>query len=86
MCIRDRVKGYVANHNNTFKTADLKRLMDEVVAKGWRLEKMQDYKKEYPWDFTIECIVIRVMDESSEDSESSSDWRNLKIIVISKFI
>ena len=65
--------------------ADLERLIDKAIAnvtvEDWRkcIRHFEGFQNE---DYKIECprdwaMVIRVMEESSEDSESSSNCRVL---------
>ena len=75
-----KVKREVAERNNTFRLADVERLMNEaldrVTREDWvsrvaRVEKLQDddYLKEVARDETVQNLTINLMDSDSETSD-----------------
>lgn len=79
-----QVKGYVAEHNRTFKLSDIEKLFEEALRRidrtSWEncvrhTEKLQeeDYQKELARDNVMEPLIINLADDSDTDSSASSD-------------
>lgn len=83
-----RIKTEVADRNNTFKLADVERLMndaiDRVTVDDWKncvkhAERLQDedFRKEIGRDEILERIVINIGDDSDNTDSELSDTQDL---------